>query len=65
MSCQLKIEYYRAIYHVISIGNSHQIIFSSDDVHYYFNELLEELSGCFEVNIFSYGMNGKSAGFLP
>ena len=59
MARQWRIEYPGAIYHVLSRGNNRQSIFSTDEDRHFFLELLEELSGRFEINIYAYVLMGN------
>ena len=59
MARALRIEYKRALYHILSRGNQGQDIFLNDGDRAFFLNVLEEISERFDISIFSYVLMGN------
>ncbi len=58
MARQLRIEYFGALYHVLSRGNGRQDIFLSDKDHCLFLDLVQEFSERFNIDVYAYVNQG-------
>ena len=54
MARQWRIEYPKALYHVLSRGNGGQDIYRSDDDRHLFLSLLGDLSERYNIEVFAY-----------